>query len=105
MNMNEDLLKTILERLDRIEQYSLLAAKNVLNIEDVSILTGLSKSHLYKLTHRREIPHYKPNGKILYFDREEIERWMKQNRVSSKSEIEEMAATYLMKKQLGVLRK
>lgn len=100
--MEEALLKTILERLDRIEQYSLLAAKNVLNIEDVSILTGLSKSHLYKLTHRQEIPHYKPNGKILYFDREDIERWMKQNIVSSNSEIEEMSATHLMKKRLGI---
>lgn len=36
------------EQLDRIEKYSLLAAKNVLCFDDVALLTGLSKSHLYK---------------------------------------------------------
>ena len=38
------------QKLDLILIYSLLAAKNVLTLEDVSLLTGLSKSHLYKLT-------------------------------------------------------
>ena len=38
------------QQLDRIERYSLLAAKNVLCFEDVVLLTGLSRSHLYKLT-------------------------------------------------------
>ena len=39
----------ISKQLDRIEHYSMLAAKNVLILDDVVILTGLSKSHLYKL--------------------------------------------------------
>ena len=30
------------EQLDRIERYSLLAAKNVLCFDDVALLTGLS---------------------------------------------------------------
>ena len=59
----------ISKQLDRIERYSMLAAKNVLVLDDVVILTGLSKSHLYKLTYTRQIPHYKPNGKQIYFDR------------------------------------
>ena len=37
------------EQLDRIERLTLLSAKNVLTLDDVSLLTGLSKSHLYKL--------------------------------------------------------
>lgn len=56
VNMSEELR----EQLDRIERYSLLAAKNVLCLDDVAILTGLSKSHLYKLTCNHQIPHYKP---------------------------------------------
>lgn len=84
----------IKKQLDRIERYSLLAAKNVLVLDDVSLLTGLSKSYLYKLTCSHQIPHYK-NAKIIYFDRAEIEAWMKQNRVATESEVEQKAATYI----------
>lgn len=74
-----------------------IGSKNVLTLEDVSLLTGLSKSHLYKLTCNHQIPHYKPNGKQLYFDRAEIEAWMKQGKVSTIDESEQMAALYLAK--------
>lgn len=83
------------QQLDRIERYSLLSAKDVLCLNDVAILTGLSKSHLYKLTCSRQIPHYKPNGKQIYFDRVEVEDWMRQNRIATTQEIEQTAATYL----------
>ena len=85
----------ISKQLDRIERYSMLAAKNVLVLDDVVILTGLSKSHLYKLTCTHQIPHYKPNGKLIYFDRAEIELWMKQNRVAKESEVEQKAVNYI----------
>lgn len=84
----------IKKQLDRIERYSLLAAKNVLVLDDVSLLTGLSKSYLYKLTCSHQIPHYK-NAKIIYFDRAEIELWMKQNRVATESEVEQKAVNYI----------
>ena len=83
--------------INKILNYSLLAAKNVLTLEDVSLLTGLSKSHLYKLTCNHQIPHYKPNAQQLYFDRAEIEAWMKQGKVSTVDESEQMAALYLAK--------
>lgn len=67
----------------------------MLCFDDVALLTGLSKSHLYKLTCSHQIPHYKPNGKQLYFDRVEVETWMKQNRVATEQEIEMRAATYV----------
>lgn len=86
----------IKNQLDRIERYSLLSAKNVLCFEDVVLLTGLSKSHLYKLTSSHQIPHYKPNGKQIYFDRAEIEAWMKQNRVATEEEIDQVATNYIV---------
>lgn len=87
--------KEVLKKLEAIERYSLLAAKNVLCFDDVALLTGLSKSHLYKLTCGHQIPHYKPNGKQIYFDRIELETWMKQNRVATKQEIDQIATTYV----------
>lgn len=90
----EETINTVIERLSSIEKLSLLAAKKVLLLDDVALLTGLSKSHLYKLTCKHEIPFYKPNGKQMYFDRGEIENWMKQGRVATKEEIEDKAVTY-----------
>lgn len=83
------------EKIDKILMYSLLAAKNVLNIDDVAVLTGLSKSTLYKMTCAKEIPFYRPNGKMIFFDRKEIESWMKRNRVAAVCELEDNAVDYL----------
>lgn len=93
----------ILEKLDKIEKLTILSAKNVLCFNDVAILTGLSKSHLYKLTCSHQIPHYKPNGKQIYFDRTEVENWMKQNKIATTAEIEQAATSYVVtgKKQKG----
>lgn len=86
----------ILEKLEAIERYSLLAAKNVLNINDVAVLTGMSRSHIYKLTCSKQIPFYKPSGKQVYFDRAELEGWLKQNRVTPEYEAEQQAISYVM---------
>ena len=93
-------------QLNRIEKLTLLSAKNVLCLNDVVLLTGLSKSHIYKMTPSRKIPFYKPNGKQIYFDRSEIENWMKQNRVATTDEIETEAVNYIVtgKIQTGAQR-
>lgn len=86
----------ILSKLEAIERYSLLAAKNVLTIDDAAVLTGMSRSYLYKLTSAKAIPFYRPNGKQLYFDRVELEGWLKQNRVTPEYEAEQQARTYIL---------
>jgi excisionase family DNA binding protein len=58
----------------------------------------LSQSHLYKLTSAGSIPHYKPNGKKLYFNREELDQWLLRNRNATNDEIEQQAADYLIRK-------
>lgn len=93
--MMEDI---IMKQLAEIKAFSLLAAKKVLGIDDVVLLTGLSKAYIYKLTCRKEIPYYKPNGKLVYFDRQEVEGWMKRNRVNSIVEADQMASKYLLEK-------
>jgi excisionase family DNA binding protein len=73
------------ERLKNIENL-LSLSKSVLNIDEVSKLTGLSKSTVYKFTCYGTIPHYK-QAKHLYFDRVEIESWLKENRGFNADEI------------------
>ena len=84
------------EKINQILVYSLLAAKNVLTLDDAALLTGLSKSHLYRLTCTHQIPYYKPSGKQIYFDRGELEAWMKQNRVATVKEVEQQAFAYVV---------
>ncbi len=77
-------------QLKRIEQ-GLLAQKTVLTFEDFCKYTGISKSWGYKLTSQRAVPHYSPNGKTLYFDRLEIDRWLLQNPVKTLSKLKSEA--------------
>ena len=87
--------KAIIDQLNRIERNSLLAAKNVLNMDDAVLITGVSKSFLYSLTSKALIPHYKQANKV-YFDRAELEAWLKENRIATNSEIEQAANSYMV---------
>jgi len=93
-------MEELKEQLAKIEQYSLLAAKRALSIDDACLLSGISKSHLYKLTCKHLIPHYKPNGKMVYFDKTELENWLLQNRVTPVAEAEQDALNLLLRKEV-----
>ena len=40
---------------------------------------GFSKSYIYKLTSQNLIPHSKPSGKAVFFNRDEIDKWLLSN--------------------------
>jgi len=93
---------TIFKELQAIKQLTLLAAKKVLTMDDVSLLSGLSKSHIYKLVSWKKIPHYKSSGgKLTFFEKDEIEQWLLQNRIKTVEEIETEAQSYCLKKKGG----
>ena len=72
--------KIILNKLTAIE--SLLEATNQtkpLTLPEAAKFLNLSQSHLYKLTSERKIPHFKPSGKKIYFDKSELVQWLKRN--------------------------
>ncbi len=66
------------KRLEKIEA-KLYKTKEVWTFDEVCEYLGVSASQVYKLTMNLEIPHYKPRGKMIYFDRKEIIKWMKKN--------------------------
>jgi len=91
----------IIEQLDRIEKLlkeQQTMKKQVLNFNEACAYLELLQSHLYKLTSTSAVPHYKPNGKKIYFQREELDNWLLRNRMNSQDEIEQQAADYLIKK-------
>ena len=90
-------LKDLAIRLNNIEEL-LLTQKTVLKLDEVILLTGLSKSYLYKLTSTGGIPCYKPQGKHIYFKKTEVEDWLLQNRKATIIEIDEMANNHIILK-------
>lgn len=68
--------------------------KPVLNFKEGCAYTGFSESWMYKLTHRGKIPHYKPDGKLVYFKTSELEEWLLRNKVASDVEIRSKAAKH-----------
>jgi len=87
-----------LDRIEKMLQMQQTLQKKVLNLNEACIYLELSQSHLYKLTSTGSIPHYKPNGKKLYFQRNELDTWLLRNRMDSHDEIEQKAADYLISK-------
>jgi len=53
-----------------------LAVSDVMTVDEVAIFLNFSKSHIYKLTSTKQIPHSCPSGKKIYFSKSEIEFWL-----------------------------
>ena len=82
----------ILERLDRLERL-MIANKEVLTFDEACDYTGISRSYLYKLTAAGQIPHSKPNGKLIFFEREKIVSWLLQNHLKPLPESKTIGAS------------
>lgn len=63
-------------------------ADEIGGLELAMAITGLARRTIYKLTHRREIPHRRVGGR-LYFRRSELEQWIDNGRRKTVSEIVE----------------
>ena len=92
--MAEDLQKVA----DLVAANTIFCTKEVLTSDEAAKYMGVSKSYLYKLTMKQQIPHFKPMGKMCYFNRLELEQWLQSNRIATATEIEQQAQTYCMKK-------
>lgn len=92
-NLILDKLNEIVEKLD--EQN--LLKKTTLNFNEACKYLDVSPSHLYKLTSTKQVPHFCPQGKKLYFRRDELDTWLQRNRQSSDDEPEQDAADLVVR--------
>lgn len=92
--MNEELRRVA----DLITANTIFCTKEVLTSDEAARYLGISKSYLYKLTMSQKIPHFKPMGKMVYFNRIELESWLQSNRVATADEISQQAQAYCLKK-------
>jgi excisionase family DNA binding protein len=69
--------------------------KRLLTLKEACQYIGISRSYMHKLTAARKIPFSKPYGKIIYFDKAELEEWLlNKNRVKTNEEINDEADRY-----------
>ena len=74
------------QRFKEIEE-ALYTSKEILNLDEIKRYLGISRSLLYKLTSTGEIPHIKPRGKMVFFEREEIIAWIKKHKFYGTREV------------------
>lgn len=86
-------IRTLERKIDEVEKIQAIegsieqlkeqmwTVKEVLTTTEASVYLGVSESYIYKLTSSKLIPHYKPNGKLVYFNRKELCEWALRNRV------------------------
>lgn len=80
----------ILNELREIKNLINFSTKNTFDVKELCIYTGMSKQWIYQLLNRKEIPHYK-RGSRVYFDRAEIENWLKGHKVETIADAEATA--------------
>lgn len=66
--------------------------KEVLDAAEACEFLNIKKSTLYKLTHRRQIPYYRPTGGKIYFWRQDLLDWALSNYVAPKHELDGRAS-------------
>ncbi|NOT36887.1 MAG: helix-turn-helix domain-containing protein [Saprospiraceae bacterium] len=90
------ILDKLTEIASKLDEQNLLQ-KTVLNFSETCKYLDVSESHLYKLTSTKQIPHFCPQGKKLYFKRIELDDWLQRNRQSSTDEIDKLATEYILR--------
>lgn len=70
----------ILEKLVRIE--TLLGAQQPapMTLAEAALYLHVSKQTLYRFTSQSQIPHFKPNGKRVFFLKADLDAWLTRNR-------------------------
>lgn len=79
LNVIESLLSEIVSRPAGSDEMK----KDIGGLEIAIEETGLGRSSIYRMVHKRTIPHFKNGGK-LYFSRKELRTWITQNRRQTK---------------------
>jgi excisionase family DNA binding protein len=60
----------------------------MLSAEETAGRLDVSVKYLYKLTSGNRIPFYKPNGKKIYFDEVDVDKYLRRKRAFTKEELE-----------------
>ncbi len=106
--MKEEL---ILLKLADLESHLKKSNDQPLNINEAAEYLKVSQSNLYRLTSHKLIPFYKPAGKLIYFFKSELDKWItkneelaRQSRGEVKSEVKDPNQIEMELKDIGESR-
>jgi excisionase family DNA binding protein len=102
--LREELQKSR-EEQQELKMQVVAKEKKLLTLNELGEYAGYKVGYIYKLTHLKQIPHYKPGGKNIYFDRDEIDAWLKRNRIATATETEQAAIAYTVDRNINGKRK
>lgn len=72
-----------------------------LTLQETAEYLGFAKSTLYKMTMKKTIPFYKPNGRKVYFLIEDLNKFILRNPIRSEEQLERTAEMYFNKCEEG----
>lgn len=79
--------KEFITQLQEIRKATLLQTKNIYNTEEACLFLGVKKQSLYELVRNQKIRYFKSaGGKLTYFRRSDLEKWMLAVEFSTKEE-------------------
>jgi len=64
-------------------EYPFTLQKKLFTVKQAALYLDVTVGYLYKLTSRRIIPHFKPNGKRIYFLEKDLLDFLLRNRINS----------------------
>lgn len=85
-------IRAIKKSLANIEAMLKRDTKKVLTVKEAAQFLGISADRLYHIVAARDIPFYRNGTKLIRFDREELEAWLKLKRVPTNDELMNAAA-------------
>lgn len=83
------------DQSDGFQNVVLLPQKEIMSFNEAIDYLNVSKSFLYKMTSTNKISFSKPNNKLIYFRRLDLDNWMLQNRNESIGVLQENLHNYL----------
>jgi len=99
MDNEEKIIKKLDALIQKVEEQNVLK-KKVLDFTEACSYLGLSESYVYKLTSTKQVPHFCPLGKKIFFKRKDLDEWRLQNRQASIAEIEQSANQFSIRKKI-----
>lgn len=80
-------INVLLTEIRESQSKSYLEAKSVWTVAEFAAYSGYTVESVYQLTSQGKIPHHKPNGKFVFFDKQEVLAWLLRNPVPVEDDV------------------
>ena len=87
------MIEKVLNEIKQFMSQQAVLTKDILTLKEAALYAGISTSYLYKLTSKRSIPFYRPETKLIFFRRTELDIWLLNNRQATTRELSVIAPT------------